>query len=580
MADKERLAGLLAEIAVLMELKGENPFKIRAYANAAHILTSLQEDIGSLVAKGELRKIKGIGKGLAAQIEEWARTGKMGEYEELKASLPAELPLLLKIPGLGPKKVRTLYDQLGVRTLGELEYACRENRLTNLKGFGGKTQDRILEGIRQVRQYEGKFLSMEALAVGAGLLEHLRAAPGVVRADLAGSLRRFKEVVKDIDLVAAGGDPRAITDHFLSYEGRLETVSSGPAKTTVIVSPGIAADLRVVPPESFPFALLHATGSKEHNAQLRGIARGMSLKLNEYGLFRDEDDVSVPCPDEAGIYAALGLSYIPAELREGLGEIDAAASGTLPELVRGEDIRGIVHVHTSYSDGLLSMRELAEAVRTLGYDYLGITDHSKTAFYAGGLRPDDLERQRDEVEQVREEFPDLDIYWGIESDILPDGSLDYPDSILERFDFIIGSIHSHFTQEPEAIMNRLIRVLENPYLTILGHLTGRLLLGREGYPVDHERILETAARNGKVLELNANPHRLDLDWRWCRVARDLGVKIGVNPDAHSTAGLQDVYYGVMAARKGWLRREDVWNAAGRDEMRRIMETKPWRRAGK
>lgn len=565
--EKEKVVEVLREIALLLQLKGENPFKVRAYEKGARAIELLEEDLDLLVKEKRLQEIDGIGKALKEKIEELVTTGRLLYYEELRKEFPDTLFELFKVPGLGPKKIQLLYNKLGITSLGELEYACLENRLLSLPGFGEKTQQNILKGISYLKRYRSMYLFSEAWAVANDMLEQIKKLPGVGQAHVAGSLRRRKELVKDIDILAESSSPEALMDWFTSQEEVDEVIAKGDTKSSIRLKNGMAVDIRVVSSQQYPYALHHFTGSKEHNTALRHIARSRGIKMNEYGMFKGEEGILIPCKSEAEIFNALGMDYIPPELRENYGEIEAALNGSLPELVRAEDIKGIFHVHTNYSDGRTSLQEIAEAAMALGYSYIGIADHSQSAFYANGLTAEDIIRQHQEIDELNRRYEGrFKILKGIESDILPDGSLDYPDEILASFDFVIASIHSRFSMDRDAMTERIIKAIENPYTTILGHPTGRLLLSREGYSVDMDAILEQAAKHGVCVEINSNPHRLDLDWRWCRKAKELGISLVISPDAHDIAGLYDVYYGLGIARKGWLTRDDIINCLDWDEV--------------
>lgn len=558
---------LLEEFAVLLELKGENPFKVRAYQNAARALETYAGDLEEHAAEGSWAEIKGIGKGIAHDLAQWARTGKIAALEELRASFPAALFDLLRVPGLGPKKVKKLYESLGIASLGELEYACLENRLTTLDGFGEKTQAKILQGVQYAKQAQGKFLLPEALAVARDLEAFVAGLPSAKGAAIAGSLRRRKETVHDIDIVCAAADPSAVMQAFVGMAGVEEVIGSGDTKTSVRLR-GMQADLRVVAPKELPFALHHFTGSKEHNTLLRGHAKKLGFTLNEYGLFKG--DKPVACASEVELYAALGMDFIPPELREGRDEVELALARKLPALVEAEDIRGFFHNHTVFSDGKNTVEEMVSAAAAAGYEYIGLSDHSQSAFYAHGLHEKDIDAQFKEIDRVQKKFPRIRVFRGIESDILPDGALDYPEKILRRFDFVIGSVHSKMKMEEAEMTERCARALANPYLTILGHPTGRLLLAREGFPLHLPTIIAAARRHGKVLELNANPHRLDLDWRVLGAVRDAGVRVSINPDAHEVDGIAHIAYGVSMARKGGLRKGDVFNARGAAEIEKLL----------
>ncbi|MBI3271328.1 MAG: DNA polymerase/3'-5' exonuclease PolX [Planctomycetes bacterium] len=565
--DKHQVAEVLDEVGTLLELRGENPFKCRAYHAAARLLDGLAGELQPMLESGELARLKGIGEALTLKITELVKTGRLAYYEELRAQFPPGLFDMLGIPGLGPKRVKVIYEKLGIATIGELEYACRENRLVTLDGFGARSQQKVLEGIERIRRNRGRFLFSFAEAESIELHRLIRAHPDVLRSAVAGSVRRRKETTKDIDIVVSAERASGIMEAFTKLP-LVETVTGhGETKSSAVLRSGIAADLRVVRDAEFPYALHHLTGSKEHNVAMRARAQRLGLKMNEYGLFRGEE--LVPCKDEEGLFAALGLDFIPPELREDLGEITGAEARKLPRLVERKDLRGVLHVHSRWSDGIGEIEELARAARKLGYEYLGLTDHSQSAGYANGLSVDRVQAQWREIEAVNArlltEGLGMVILKGIESDILRDGSLDYPDEVLEGFDLIVGSVHSLFGM-PEAEMTaRIVKALANPYLTILGHPTGRLLLGRDGYSVDLLRVIDAAAEHGKAIELNANPQRLDLDWRFVRQARERGAKIAIDPDAHTPDGLADVDFGVGTARKGWLEAGDVVNSLNKAE---------------
>ncbi len=567
---KKRVVNGLEEIALLLELAGESPFRIRAYENAARTIKSLSYDLEEAIREGSLQKIKGIGSNISERIQELAQDESPPYLVELRSRFPDGVLEMFRIPGLGPKKIRVLMDELEVRSIGELEYACRENRLLDLSGFGAKTQENILKGIKSLSDYAGCYLSFYVAREAGQLVESLKKVKGVVYVEIAGSLRRKKETVKDIDIVAAGeGEPLmdAVQDHKLVRE----VSARGPTKLSAILGSGVNLDLRVVPPESYPYALQHFTGSKDHNVTLRGKAVSVGLKSNEYGLFRGEKNI--PCRSEKDIYGELDLDYIEPELREDMGELKAAEEHSLPDLVEEGDISGALHLHTVASDGSATLEEMVAAARELGLSYLGVTEHSQSARYARGLEPERVEAEHEHIEKLNSELKDFTLLKGIEADILSDGSLDYPDSILKSFDFVIGSVHSGFSMPEDEMTERICRALENPYLNILGHPTGRLLLTREPYAVDMEKVLACAAKNGKVIELNSHPYRLDLDWRLMPLAKSLGIKIAICPDAHSTEELAYTLSGVGIARKGWLTKDDVVNCMSAEELREYFEKK-------
>jgi DNA polymerase (family 10) len=560
---KAQVAALLESMADLLEVQSENPFQPRAFRNAARAIEGLIEELEDVVAAGRLRDIPGIGESIAREITELATTGTSRRLRELRAQVPPGLIDVLRVPGLGPKKARALLKELGLDSLDALKRACETGVVAGVKGFGEKSQQKILEGIAYIGSVAGRFRIDEALPRAQLLLEHLRRLARVQRVALAGSLRRGKETVKDVDIVAASADPSAVSDHFVRAPVVASIVAKGETKTSVRLSNGLAADLRVVSDAEFPAALQYFTGSKEHNTELRGIAKDLGLKLNEYGLFRGESPL--PLKDEASIYEALGVPYIEPELREGLGEIQAAREGRLPILLERKDLKGMLHVHTNWSDGVAPLEEMIEAARSRGYTYIGITDHSQTAAYAGGLTPDRVRKQHAEIDRLNGTLRGIRVFKGIESDIRVDGSLDYEPEVLDLFDFVIASVHSSFRLGEDVQTARVVRALSDPHTTMLGHPTGRLLLARDGYAIDMDRVLRAAAEHGVAVEVNASPYRLDLDWRHGARARELGVRTSINPDAHSTDGMDDVEFGVACARKAGFGAKDVLNALTAEE---------------
>ncbi len=564
----------MEEIGVLLELKGENPFKSRAYYNAARTIEVMGEsELERLVEDDELKNVKGIGSAINEKLIEYVSTGSLAYYEELRNSIPEGLLEMLKVPGLGPRKVQALHEMLEISSLAELEYACRENRLTNLKGFGEKTQSNILEGIEFLRHYQGRHFYVEAKVLADQLVEKIRNFPDLDQVSPAGSIRRCMEIVKDIDIVASGSEPEKIIKSFTALSEVADVIASGETKASVSLESGINVDLRVVKKEEFPYALHHFTGSREHNTALRHRAKNMGIKINEYGLFKTDSGEKIACRDESDIFEALGLSYIPPELRENLGEIEAAEENSLPTLVEESDVKGIFHVHTTYSDGINSLEEVVRHCDESGYQYVGISDHSQSASYAGGLKEDDLKKQKEEIEKLQEEYPGIRIFAGIESDIRSDGTLDYPDHVLEKLDFVIASVHSGLRMEQGKMMERLKRAISHPAITMLGHPTNRLLLGRDSSHVDLEELFQAAAEYGVILELNASPARLDLDWRYLKKAKDMGLKVSINPDAHQLESFSDTNFGVAIARKGWLEKKDIFNALERQDVESYLKNR-------
>jgi DNA polymerase (family 10) len=563
--DNPQVAETLETIGNLLDLKGENPFKVRAYHNAARAIAALPESVARLAEEKRLGEIPGIGEALEEKITQLVSTGGLAYLEDLRKEVPSGLLELIRIPSLGPKKARILWKERDITDTAGLRRACLENRLLDLKGFGEKSQKKILEGIEFLGRHEGQVLLGTAAPVARALEAHLRACPQVARASVAGSLRRGKEVVRDIDLLASSAEPERVMDHFVRAEGVAEVLARGETKTSVRLRSGLQVDLRVVTDAQFPCALAYFTGSREHNVALRALAQKKGLKVNEYGLFRGEE--LLPCEDEAELHARLGLPFLPPELRENTGELDLAAA---PPLLERAQIRGLLHVHSDWSDGVSTLEELSAKARSMGLRYLGIADHSRTAAYAGGLDEARLERQMEEIDRLNREHGDLTILKGVESDILPDGTLDLDPRTLGRLDFVVGSVHSRFDMGPEEMTLRICKALSAKEIHILGHPTGRLLLSREGYRVDLERVIQAARENHKILELNAHPQRLDLDWVHCRRARDAGVLVSINPDAHSAASLDDIEFGVATARRGWLEAKDVLNAHDLERVREIL----------
>lgn len=561
---KKDVSRLLDEIGMLLELAGENPFKSRAYYQASRTVDKLDGDIHVIVQNGSLSSIKGIGAALSQKITEFVTTGQLAYYDDLKSRIPPGLYELVSIPGLGPRKVKKLYDILCIETVGELEYACLENRLVELPGFGKKSQEKILAGIQHYKHFRERRLYSDIIDDALSFLSVIRGLRLVKRASLAGSLRRLCETVKDIDILVSSDVPEDLSRDIAGLPHVREIIARGLTKVSIRLVSGIAVDIRIVSSAEFPYALHHFTGSKEHNVAMRSRAKDRGFKMNEYGLFENESNI--PCADEGDIFAACGLTYIPPELRENRGEIEAAETGTLPYLITEKDIRGILHIHTLFSDGADSIEVLARTASEKGYDYIGICDHSQSAFYAGGLSEDEIIRQHELIDTLNIKYPDFRIFKGIEADILPDGRLDYDDAVLATFDFVIAAVHTRFAMSEEDMTDRILRAMDNRFTTILAHPTGRLLLSRPPYAVSMDRVIEHAALRGTIIELNANPLRLDIDWRLIPTATAKGVQIAINPDAHDRQGIAHVSLGVNIARKGWLSPEHCINTLPVDEI--------------
>ncbi|HEY6224918.1 MAG TPA: PHP domain-containing protein [Gemmatimonadales bacterium] len=543
--DRAVVRQVFEQIAASLAIKGENPFRVRAYEQAARIVADFPGDLEEAVKSGALLEVEGIGAGTLEIVRELTQSGRSGLLDELREQVPPGLVEMLRIPGLGVTKVRQIHEALHVDSLAELEEVAADGRLAALPRFGEKTADRVRRGIASLRRASEFMLIHHALADADGLRRALAAEPGVERVELAGSVRRRSELVRDIDLAVqhAPGARDALVRRLGEIPGVTEFVGKEGGVTLRFAS-GLVADVFLSPVATFGLIWVRATGSAEHVRQLE--ARGLGA--------------CGAAADEAAIYQQLGLSWIAPELREGMGEIEAAAQGRLPELVGQEDLKGFLHCHTNYSDGSTTIAEWADACRAAGYEWVGITDHSGSASYAGGLKAADVPRQHAEIDAVNSATHGFRVLKGIEADILADGALDYGPAVLDRFDFVIGSIHSRFAMTGEEMTARVLRAMADPRLTILGHPTGRLLMAREPYAIDIDRVLEEAARRGVAIEVNADPHRLDLDWRRVRAARERGVTISIGADAHAVSGMANVALGLGVARKGWLARGDVLNS--------------------
>ena len=564
--DKKDIIEVLERIGTMLEIKGENPFKVRAYFSGARTLQTMEEDLGEVIGEGRLGEIPGIGKALTEKVETLYTTGELEFYDKLVASVPSGLMDLLEVPGLGGKKIKALHVQLGVDSIDSLTKACKEGKVAELKGFGAKTQEKILSGIKNREAYAARHLWWDARAVVERILPALQALPDVERAEAAGSFRRGMETVGDLDFIVASSNPVPIMEWFVGMEGITEVTAHGETKSSIRLEGGMQADLRVVPTEQFYFALHHFTGSKDHNVRMRQKALSMGLSLSEWGLRPEEEKNAtrktgpVCASSEEDVFKALGLSYVPPALREGMGEVEAAEKDELPKLLNFEDLQGCFHNHTTASDGRNSLREMAGEADKRGWGYLGIADHSKSSFQANGLDEERLLKQVHAIQAINDsgEFR-VRLFSGSEVDILTEGRLDFEDSVLESLDYVVASVHNGLTQDEATMTTRLIRALEHPQVTMLGHLSGRLLLRREASKMNVQKIIDAALANGKILELNANPMRLDMDWRHWRKAADRGLLCCINPDAHALHHFDFQYAGVLAARKGWLQREQVFN---------------------
>ena len=576
--DKSQVTDILEEIAVLLELKGENPFKARAYTNGARTLDTYEGDLGKLVAENRLGELAGIGDALQKKITELVTTGRLGYYEDLRASVPPGMLALMEIPSLGAKKINALHAKLGISSVAELEAACLAHKIRDLPGFGAKTEDKLLAGIQQARDYSSLHLYAEAWAQAEEIREALRDHEDVIQVSTAGSLRRGREVVHDLDFVASSRRPKDVMDYFVSLPWVKSVTNHGETKSSVLLENGMSADLRIVSDKEYAYALHHFTGSKEHNIALRQRAIAQGKKLSEWGLFltpkkkKSEDDEGelIKCQTEDELFAALGLQYVPPELRENLGEIEAAEHKKIPRLVDWMQLRGTFHCHTNWSDGKNTLAEMAGEAAELGLDYLGIADHSKSSIQANGLNEQRLAEQLDLIAAYNKEHRDFRVFAGSEVDILKDGRLDFSDDVLAKLDYVVASVHNVLNLEEDEMTARVIRAMENEYVTMLGHVTGRLLLAREASKINLEKIIDCAASTGTWIELNCSTMRMDMDWRWWHRARDKGVKCVINPDAHRISQFAMLRHGVTFARKGWLRREDVINTQSLEAVKKAL----------
>ncbi len=578
--DKDQVAAVLVEIGTLLELKGENPFKTRAYQNAARTLEGLTEPLEKVVAEGRLKGMKGIGEALQEKITLLVTTGSLPYYEELKASLPPGLVALLSLQGVGPKKVKKLYDELGIDSLAALEAACQAGKVAALEGFGEKSQTKILEAIAFQQKFASRHLLVDALTAAEPILEALREHPDVTRCSSAGSLRRWKEVIGDLDFVVSSRQPAAVLDFFVQRPGVANVLAKGDTKASVMLEVGIQADLRVVSEVEYPYALAYFTGSKEHNIVLRQRAISRGLRLNEYGLFRSAEETRDPalriaCQDEAELYRELGLDYVEPELREDHGEFAAAETHRLPRLIEWTSLKGSLHNHSDWSDGRNTLADIAAYAEDLGLAYWAITDHSRASFQAHGLDPKRVRQQILAVGEVNRKLADdgstFRLLTGTEVDILKDG-LDFPDELLAELEVVVASLHVPSNDEAENT-KRLIRAAENRNVQMLGHLSGRLLLERDAYKVNQQAVIEACGETGTWIELNASPYRFDLDWRLWQFAQSKGVKCVINCDAHRLEHASWLRLGAGIARKGWLQPRGVVNTLGLAALRKALALK-------
>lgn len=576
--EKKEIVDILEEMGTLLELQGANPFKSRAFHNASRALEGFTGDLPAAVQSGAIREVKGIGEGIAKVIGDLVTAGRSRDYEDARKGIPAGVLDMLRIQGLGPKRIRLLHQKLKITSIDALEKAAKDGRLAKLEGFGKKTEENILTNIEALRKRSDKSLFPVAEEAASRMLAALKDVKGILRTSVAGSLRRRKEVIGDVDLLVSATDAsrQNIMKQFVSHPDVERVIGQGDTKSTVMLRQGISCDLRIVSDQEFPFALNYFTGSKEHNVEMRTRARRLGLSLNEYAFTAVEEKgkkkTKIPAVrSEEDLYKALGLAYVPPELREMMGEFEAAEEHCLPKLLEPGDLRGTLHCHTTYSDGLHTLEQMAGAAKDLGWEYLGIADHSKAAAYAGGLSADAVGKQVRAIDAFNEKADGFTVFKGTECDILTDGTLDWPEKVLSLFDYVVISVHSQFRMSEAEMTKRVVTALRHPRVTMLGHPTGRLLLSRDPYPIDMMQVIKVAAEYGKAIEINAHPMRLDLDWRLCKHAKESGVKIFINPDAHSMDGLRDTFYGVGIARKGWLTQADVVNAWSTADVRNYLK---------
>ena len=571
---REKIVTILNQIALILEIKGENAFKIRAYKNGSEIIENYGDDIIQITKDGKLGELKGIGKALASKIEEIVETGKLTYLDELKLEFPDTFFDLFEISNLGPKKIKKLYDNLQIDSIDKLEASCKNNEISKISGFGKKSVEAILESI-SFRKSNSKFFRTGDIAnIAESILEFLRQLPQTSQAEIAGSYRRGKEIVHDIDFIVATKLPVEIINEFTKMPEVAQVISKGKTKSSVRLNNGLQCDLRAVKNSEFPFALNYFTGSKAHNVKMRSLAIKNGYSLNEYALNSKTKTNEDVINDESDLYKALGLSFIHPALREDQGEVEAAKDASLPNLIQIENLKGTFHNHTTASDGKNSLSEMAEAATDLGLQYLGISDHSKSSVQANGLSDEELLQQVKEIKDFNDRNNnELTIFSGVECDILKDGSLDYNESVLSQLDYCIASVHSSFSLTENEMTQRVIKAIESPHVTMIGHLTGRLLLLRKPYDINVSKIIDACAKNNTIIEINANPRRLDMDWRWWKKAKDKGVKCSINPDAHKIEHFQYLHFGVKIAQKGWLESSDVVNCLPVDEIKKLLKQK-------
>lgn len=568
-----QLAEIFDRVADMLEIKGENSFKVRAYRKVVLTLESLPEDIERIYESGRLRKIPGVGEGIAKKMEELLETGKLEYYEELKKSLPVGLVEMLLVPDVGPKTAKLLYEKLGVKSIDELEKAARAGSVRGIEGMGEKTEGNILRGIELLRRRTGRMLLGTAYQLSQSIIDRLRRMDEVERITTAGSIRRMKETIGDIDILVTSLKPKPVMDVFTNLPGVTQVLAHGDTKSSVIMENQVQVDVRVVKSESFGAALQYFTGSKEHNIKLRELAGKKGLKISEYGVFSVKSGKRIGGKEEEEVYAGVGLPCMAPELREDRGEIEAALNGKLPELIEPGDIRGDLHVHSSWSDGVDTIPEIVESAKKLGYSYVAICDHSESLKIAGGLEKERKLTQIAEIRKLNEKMSGFRILAGAEVDIKGDGTLDYDDEVLEKLDIVVAAIHTGFKQDMETMTSRIIKAMQNKFTNVIAHPTGRLIQMREAYEVDMEKVIEAAGATGTMLELNSFPDRLDLSDVHCREAKEKGVMVSLGTDCHNRVQLEAMRYGVGTARRGWLEKKDVINCLGLKDLMKLLGRK-------
>ncbi|MBI5099867.1 MAG: DNA polymerase/3'-5' exonuclease PolX [Nitrospirae bacterium] len=568
----QEVVKIFNDIADILEIKGDNPFRIRAYRRAAQNIDGLAKDVAEISAE-ELQKIPGIGADLAGKIQEYVKTGSLKFYDELKKEVPSGLVDILSVPGLGPKTAKLLFDKLNIKNVDDLEQHAKEGKLKGLPGIQAKTEENILKGIAMIKRHTGRFPIGRVLPVAEGILEKLKEKAPVNKLSIAGSLRRWKDTIKDIDILATSKDPHKVMDVFVHLPQVKEVLMKGPTKSSLITNEGIQVDLRVVDEGSFGAALAYFTGSKAHNIRLREMAVRKGLKINEYGIFDVKTEKKIGGEHENDVYKIFEMHYIAPEMREDTGEIEAALEGKLPELVEMEDIKGDLHVHTKSSDGSHDIQELIDAAKARGYEYLAITDHSKGLAVARGLSIDQVLEQNKKIKALNKKLKGFKLLSGTEMDIKSDGSLDYPDEVLKQLDIVVASIHSGFRQSKEQITKRLVSAMKNPYVSIIAHPSGRLIGERDAYEIDMEEVLKTAKETGTAIEINAYPLRLDLSDMYIKKAKEMNVLLSINTDTHVTFQFDFMAYGVGTARRGWAEKNDVLNTLSYNALMKRLKRK-------